>query len=205
MTETNRKDEEERQFDPGQTNQTETAENADASTEESAASPQPSLEEQLAAAIAERDANLDHWKRSQAELENFRRRTQREIEQNRQYQALPLIRDLLPALDNLQRAIKAAETTQSIKDLVQGVEMVAMQINDVFSRYSATRIEAQGKPFDPNLHEAIQQLPSEYPAMTVIDEIEPGYVLHDRVVRPSKVIVSSGPPPEAATTEEVSP
>lgn len=155
------------------------------------------LEEQLKAAIAERDANLEQCRRAQAELENYRRRVQKEMEQARRYEGLSLIRDILPGLDNLQRAIVASEKTSSIEELAQGVRMVLGQIEEVLGRHSAVPIQSTGKPFDPNRHEALQQLPSDdVPAMTVMQELERGYVMHDRVVRPSKVIVSSGPPAE---------
>lgn len=157
-----------------------------------------SPEMQVAVLIAERDANRDQSLRAQAELENFRKRIQKEAEQNRLYQSLPLLRDLLPGLDNLDRAVTAAEGATSVDDLLQGVQMVAKQLTEVFSRYSVKPIVAVGEPFDPNLHEAVQQLPSaEHPPMTVLNEVERGYQLHERVIRPTKVIVSSAPPESA--------
>jgi molecular chaperone GrpE len=156
-----------------------------------------SLKEQMEAAIAERDENRNKWLRTEAELDNYRKRVQREAEENRRYQALPLARELLPALDNLGRALSAAETSKNVDDLLQGVQMVARQLEDVLRRHSIEPIEAVGQPFDPNLHEALQQVPSaEHPPMMVVQELERGYTLHDRVVRPTKVIVSSGPPPD---------
>lgn len=156
---------------------------------------QLSLKEQLEAALAERDANRDGWLRAQAELENYRRRVQREAEEMRQYQSLPLARDLLPALDNLQRALQAAENSKNVADLVEGVKMVAKQFDDALARHGIKPIDAAGKPFDPNLHQAIQQFPSaEHPPMTVLNEVERGFTLKDRVVRPSTVIVSQAPP-----------
>jgi len=142
------------------------------------------------------DKNL----RLQAELDNFRKRTLKETEQMRKYQALNLLRDLLPVVDNLHRAVAAAESSEQISDLVTGVQMVSNQLLDVLGRYHAKPINAVGQPFDPNLHEAIQQLPDpNIPANAVSQEIEQGYLLHDRVIRPSKVIVSSGP---SATSDQ---
>ena len=144
----------------------------------------------------------DKYLRSQAEFDNYRKRTQKESEQARKYQALNLIRDLLPVVDNLQRALAAAETSDQISDLIAGVQIVSNQILKVLGRYHAKPIQAAGQPFDPNLHEAIQQLPdSDVPAQNVSQEVEQGYLLHDRVIRPSKVIVSSGPPESAAESE----
>ena len=154
-----------------------------------------SLREQLEATKAERDANHDRWVRASAEFENYRKRAQREAEQERQYQAFAVLRDILPGLDNLQRAIAAAEASKNVDELVRGVQMVARQFEDVLARYSVKPIDAVGKPFDPNLHEALTQVPSaDHPPMTVLQEVERGYTLHDRVLRPSKVIVSTAPP-----------
>ncbi len=153
-----------------------------------------SLMDQLEAARAERDANYDLYLRSQAELQNFRQRAQKEAEEMRQYQALPIARDLLPAFDNLHRALAAAESSGSVKDLVNGVKLVAKQIEAALGRHDIVPIDSTGKPFDPNLHQAIQQVPSdEHPPMTVVQEVERGFTLKDRVVRPSTVIVSTAP------------
>ncbi len=154
-----------------------------------------SLKEQLEAALAERDANRDSWLRTQAELENYRKRVQREADETRQYQAMNLSRDLIPVLDNLRRALAAAEKAPNVEELVRGVQMVERQFEDALGRHGVKPIEAIGKPFDPNLHQALQQLPSaEHPPMTVLNELERGYILKDRVVRPSSVIVSQAPP-----------
>jgi molecular chaperone GrpE len=152
-------------------------------------------EADVQALVAERDANYDRWLRAQAELENLRRRTQKEADETRKYAALPFVRDLLPGLDNLGRAIAAAQSSRNCDELIQGVELVYRQLGDVLARHGLVPIEAVGKPFDPNRHEAVQQVPSvAHPPMTVLDEAERGYVLHDRVVRPSRVVVSSAPP-----------
>jgi molecular chaperone GrpE len=159
-----------------------------------------SLREQFEAALAERDANYNLYLRTQAELQNYRRRAQRESEEFRQYQALPLARDLLPALDNLHRALAAAETSKNIDELVKGVGMVAKQIESALSRHHVVAIDAAGKQFDPNLHQALQHVPSdEHPPMTVVQEVERGFTLKDRVVRPSTVIVTK---PAAKTNDD---
>lgn len=155
----------------------------------------PTIEEQLQSALNESAANHDRFLRAQAELENYRRRVQKEREEDRKFAPLPIIRDLLPVLDNLQRAIDAADKADSVADLKAGVEMVLQQSLDVLKKLQVTPIAAVGEPFDPNVHEAISQMPSaDHPPMTVIVEVERGYTLHDRVIRPSKVIVSTGPP-----------
>lgn len=168
---------------------------ADGRETDSNAQGNSSPSDDLAAVASERDANYDKWLRTQAEFDNYRKRTQREAEENRKYQDLPLIRSLLPALDNLQRAIAAGERAHNVDELLQGVRMVAKQIEDVFASRSVTPIESVGQQFDPNIHEALQQIPTAaQPPMTVLDEAERGYRLHDRVVRPSKVIVAAPPP-----------
>ncbi len=173
---------------------TEDGPNEDATNDEAFKLASEPLSE-LETAIAERDQFQDQFLRSQAELDNFRKRTHREVQQSRLYQSLPLLRDLLPGLDNLERTITAAENSANVEELLQGVQMVAKHFADVLQRHEVKPILAEGEPFDPNLHEAVQQMPSaDHPAMTVLNEVERGYQLHDRVIRLSKVIVSTVPP-----------
>jgi molecular chaperone GrpE len=151
-----------------------------------------SLTEQLQAAQDERDANQQKWLLAVADFDNYRRRMQKELAEERRYAALPLARDLLPALDNLQRALEAARTSQDANGLIEGVQMVAKQFDDILAKHAVVSINAVGQPFDPNLHQAIQQMPAPgKPPLTVLTECERGYTLHDRVVRPSTVIVSA--------------
>jgi molecular chaperone GrpE len=133
--------------------------------------------------------------RTLADMENYRRRAQRELEESRRFESLRLVRDLLPALDGLNRAISSGEQTGDPQTLLSGIRMVAQQFRDVLRGHAAEPIEALGQPFNPNLHEALTQMPSaEHPPMTVVQVVEMGYRMHDRVVRPARVIVSSGPP-----------
>lgn len=149
---------------------------------------------QLAALQTERDDLKDRLLRSQAELENYRKRAQKELDQERQYRSLPVVRDVLPALDNLQRALDSAKKSKDVDQLLQGVQMVAKGLEEKLKGHAVVAIDCVGKPFDPNLHEAIQQAPSkDHPPMTVLHEVERGYQMYDRVVRPSKVIVSVAP------------
>ena len=136
----------------------------------------------------------DRVLRSQAELENYRKRAAREIEENRRYAELPLIRDLLPVLDNIERAIAASEKTQDVTVLLEGNKLVVRQLEEVLERHHCQRIGALNLPFDPHLHHAISQQPtSEYPPNTVVIVAQSGFQLYDRVVRPSQVIVSRLP------------
>ena len=160
-----------------------------------------SLDEQLEATRAERDENFQKWQRALADLDNFRRRSQREMGEARTYQALPLARDLLPGLDNLQRAIQAAEANEAAADLVAGVRMVVEQVVGVLAQHGVEPIPVVGEVFDPAVHEAIQQVASdEHEPMTVIEEGEAGFRLGERLVRPAKVIVAMAAP---ETTEDI--
>ncbi|MCH5376801.1 MAG: nucleotide exchange factor GrpE, partial [Planctomycetes bacterium] len=133
--------------------------------------------------------------RAHAELENFRKRAFRQLEEERKYASLPILRDLLPVVDNLQRAIVSAEKSHDGQGLLEGVKLVAQQLAGVLQQHHCTEMNAKGTLFDPHRHEAIAQLPSEeYPQGTVIDVTQTGYVLHDRVVRAAQVLVSAGPP-----------
>ena len=141
----------------------------------------------------------DRALRAQAELENYRRRVARQMEEERRYANMPLLRDLLPVLDNMRRAIEAAEKTEDAPSLLEGFRMVTKQLEGVLARHHCTEIEALGGPFDPNLHEAISQQPSAgHPEGTVLLVAQSGFQLHDRVVRPSQVIVSGADPEEQA-------
>jgi molecular chaperone GrpE len=121
------------------------------------------------------------------------------MEDERRYAALSVIRDLLGVLDNLERAVEAAEKSETkggtSAGLLDGVKMVVQQFSAVLAQHHCRRIEAVGQPFDPNLHEAVGQEPTEqYPPGTVVRELRSGYLLHDRVLRPSQVLISTVPP-----------
>lgn len=144
---------------------------------------------------AQLDAAKDRALRFQAELDNYRKRVSRQMDEERRYAQVPLIGDLLPVLDNVGRAIEAAEKSADAASLLEGFRMVARQLETVLQRHHCTQIEALRQPFDPHLHEAILQQPSaEVPANTVLQVTQTGYRVYDRVVRPSQVIVSTVPP-----------
>ena len=129
--------------------------------------------------------------RGQAELENYRKRVRREMEEERRYALLPFAKDLLTVVDNLERALAAAQGDNS--GLLEGVKMVSSQLQGVLNQHQCVRIETVGTPFDPNIHQAIaQEASNEFPAGTVSREAQSGYKLFDRVVRPAQVFVSTG-------------
>lgn len=150
------------------------------------------IKAQLESAEKQRDEYLNLAKQTRAEFENYQKRFQRDLVTERRFAQMPLAGDLLPALDNLERAIQAATQAGDKGVLVQGVAMVQGQLLDALKRHGVTQMEAQGQPFDPNLHQAVMQQPSaEHPPQTVLQVLEQGYLLHDRVLRPARVIVSS--------------
>jgi molecular chaperone GrpE len=137
----------------------------------------------------------DRLLRLQAEMQNLRNRTSREIADERRYAALPILRDLLPVIDNINRAIEAAEKAGEAENLLAGFRLVKQQLESILSRYDAQPINGEGQPFDPHFQEAILHQPSaDVPRDHVTMVTLPGYKLHDRVIRPAQVIVSSGPP-----------
>lgn len=165
----------------------------DKTPEDSSAAAAP--DDEIARLAAELAAANERTVRAHAELENFRKRVYREMEDERKYASLSLLRSLLPVMDNLQRAIRSAEAAPDGQGLLEGVQLVSQQLDSVLQQHHCTPIDAKGKLFDPHLHEAIAQLPSdEFPRGTVIDVTQAGYLLHDRVVRASQVLVSAGPP-----------
>src|SRR5262245_49101185 len=167
--------------------------------EDSAAQDDQSLADAINAAGGDTAAELaaanDRSLRLQAEMQNLRNRTSREIAEERKYSALPVLRELLPVLDNIGRAIEAAEKAGEAENLLAGFRLVRQQIETILSRHDCQPISPEGELFDPHFHEAILQQPSkEVPANHVMMVTQTGYKLHDRVVRPAQVIVSSGAP-----------
>lgn len=149
------------------------------------------LREQTEKIQRERDEYYDLLKRTQADFENAHQRHRRERDQERRYAAGPLAKDLFAALDNLERALESAREANDAGPLAQGVALVHSQILDALKRHGITPIDALHKPFDPNYHQAVAQQPSaEHPPNTVIEVLQPGYQLHERVLRPASVILA---------------
>jgi molecular chaperone GrpE len=146
---------------------------------------------------------LDLAKRTRADFENYQKRFARDLAEERRYAQRPLAADLLPAIDNLERATAAAEQAGETGPLIQGVHLALSQFLDILRRHGVTRIDALHKPFDPHLHEAVVQQPTaDRPPMTVLQVLEQGYLLHDRVLRPARVIVSVTPSSSPLTKEK---
>ncbi|NOX97595.1 MAG: nucleotide exchange factor GrpE [Nitrospirae bacterium] len=137
------------------------------------------------------EERLDRLLRLQAEFENYRKRVNRERNEFIQYAIEDLICDLLPVIDNFERAIESARQHDNSKALLQGVEMIYKQVHDVLVKRGLEKIEAVGKEFNPREHEAVMQVESEnHPDNTIIEANLAGYRLKDKVIRPAMVKVS---------------
>ena len=158
-------------------------------SEEAAAEPEPDGSAELEAARAEAAANYDRYVRAVAELDNYRKRTVRMRAEMRDETLRDVLLQVAPILDNLRRALQ--QETQEAELLKQGVELICGQFNDVLKGYGLAEIESVGQPFDPEVHEALAEVPDdEHAPGTVIEEMEKGYKLNDKVVRYARVVVS---------------
>ncbi len=162
---------------------------------------EPSLEEQLEAARRETAAAKEAHLRAMADLDNFRRRTAREKDDLRAFAAASVVEELMPVLDNFGFALTAAKAPNAeLKTLTEGVDMIASQLKTALGNHGLKEVNPAGAAFDPNLHEAVSQQPSDEVAEgQVLQVIRVGYTLNGRLLRPATVIVSGGP--AAAETE----
>lgn len=213
----------------------------DAGTEGTSAGGRVEIDDSMAIEVQLAEAQ-DKILRLQAELQNTRKRAQREANDMVRYAAMPLLREIIPVIDNANFGVQAAQKSPTLRvgsvselladfgkrveaevgkgrsftdeelkkaaeDYVQskagegdhtvldGLKLLTQQLIEVLQRGGCQRIESVGQTFDPEQHSAMQQMPSaDVPAMTILYEVRPGFRLHDRVVRPAEVIVSSGPP-----------
>jgi molecular chaperone GrpE len=167
------------------------AEDTDSGVPEPSAS-EPSLEEiaSLKQKLAKAEQQRDDMLRTLADYDNSRKRAARDLESERKFAHSKLAGDLLPAFDNLDRALAAAKQAGENGPLVQGVVATQAQLLDVLKRHGIKPIESLGQPFDPNLHQAVTMAPSkDQPANTVLQVLQQGFMIHDRVLRPASVIV----------------
>ena len=174
--------------------------------------PKVDLPEELAAELdasgdtkppadAESSAELaelkDKYLRLAADFENFRRRTLKERQDLHNYANENLVKELLPVVDNLDRAVahgRKEEQRPDSENLLQGVELTYRSLLQTLARHGVVEVEAQGKPFDPSVHEAVRRVPSgEHEPGSVVDVYQKGYLLKDRLLRPAMVAVASEP------------
>lgn len=153
---------------------------------------QAKLNEELKQQQEESRKNHDNYLRALAEVENIKKRSQRDREEYLKYANAAIIKRLLPIIDDLHRAIGVARNSQDFEALSKGVEMTARNLDELLLGEGVKVIESLGQPFDPQYHQALSvESSDQYPENTVIEELQPGYILHDRVIRPSLVKVSS--------------
>jgi molecular chaperone GrpE len=154
----------------------------------------PPVEEEgdpLAQAQEEAARLKDAWLRTAADFDNFRKRTRRELEDARRSGREDLLRALLPVFDNLERALQSAQRSSDVKAMADGLKMVERQFVEALGREGITRIATVGHPFDPGLHEAIQQVETaDHEPGTVLAEVQPGYTQGDRLLRAAMVVVA---------------
>ena len=150
---------------------------------------------QLSAAHGEARDLEDRMLRLAAEFENFKKRIRRERETDFKYAEESLLRDLLPTLDNLERAIEQGRDTAEASALLEGVEMTYNGLLATLGKFGLKSLAGKGEPFDPNYHEALAMEASpEVAANTILNEFQKGYLYKDRLLRAAKVVVSSGAP-----------
>lgn len=134
----------------------------------------------------------DRFLRVSAEFENYKKRSAREMDEFRKFANESLIREMLTVVDNLERALNSSNNdNQTNSHIAEGVDMTLKEILKVFEKFNVKPIEALGKPFDPNFHQAaMREETNERPENTVLNELEKGYMIHDRLLRPAMVVVS---------------
>jgi molecular chaperone GrpE len=169
----------------------------EASAEEPAIDRVSELETSLALAEKEKKDNWDKYVRSVADLENARKRQRRELEDARADTKIRVLKEMLPVVDNLERAIEHATQNQTADQtaIVDGLKLVVRQFMHAFERLEVTPIDADNQPFDPNLHEAISQIETDtHPPGTVVSVLQRGYKAGDRLLRPAMVVVAKAKP-----------
>ena len=168
-------------------------------------SPQAEAAPDPVAVLAKEAADLkDRLLRTLAEMENLRRRTEREVADSRVYAVTNFARDILAVADNMERAMKALDdeirdkADAGVKALLDGVELTERELIKVMEKHGIKRLEPQGQKFDPNLHQAMFELPDpSVPAGTVVQVMQPGYTIGERVLRPALVGIAKGGPKAA--------
>jgi len=157
-----------------------------------ASASESALAEQLQKLAAEKQDLTNTLVRLQADFDNYRKRTEKEHDQARHRGVENLVEQLLPVLDGFDRAL-AAHDDPAYEDYSKGFELIRKQLWDLLAKQGVHRIESIGKEFDPNVHHAVEHVPtSDYPDGAVIEEFQPGYTFHHRVLRPAMVRVASG-------------
>ncbi len=158
------------------------------------------LEQSLAAEKKKAEEYLASWQRAQADFINYKRRSEQEKQDLGKYANATLFCDMLPVLDDLERALNAIPEEYFKSDWVEGVRLVERKFRSVLERQGVKPVCALGMAFDPKLHEAVRQ--DKGPEGVVVQEFQKGYTLHDKLLRPARVVVGSGEETEPETKEE---
>ncbi len=155
------------------------------------------LEKELENAKKEIEELKDKYLRTLAEMENMKKRLEKEKKEAVEYANESLLKEILPFIDNIERAISHANENSKIEDFIKGIEMTLNNLLKSLEKFGVKQIEAKNKPFDPNYHEAMDVVETEeVEPNTVVEEIQKGYILKNRVIRPSLVTVSKQPKKE---------
>ena len=176
----------------------------EAAVEDQEAGDVDELKSELEATRSELEQQKEQYLRTRAEMDNFRRRMQREKEELGKFANESILREILPVIDNLERAVcHARENEADSSSLLDGVEMTLSQFQKVLEKFNVTPVDAHGKPFDPACHEAMgQQESAECEPNTVVQVLQAGYMLNDRLLRPALVMVSKAASSEATGTDK---
>ncbi len=172
-------------------------ESADSAEKDSDPGDTPSDDEDIETALEkareESKENFDRYLRVSAEFENYKKRATRDMGEFRKYANESIIKELLPVLDNLERAIDSSgKDTDTSVCIVEGVEMTHKEILKIFGKFDVEPVDALGKPFDPGFHQAVMREESDdHPENSVLKELQKGYTMHDRLIRPAMVVVST--------------
>jgi molecular chaperone GrpE len=151
------------------------------------------LQLQLEDARAKADQHWNQLLRTQAELENTRRRAERDVENAHKYALERFAQELLPVRDSLELGLSAADATESVEKLREGMELTLKMLTTAMEKYGIKLVDPMGQPFDPALHQAVSMQPSEQPPNTVVAVMQKGYTLNERLIRPAMVIVARAP------------
>jgi molecular chaperone GrpE len=152
-------------------------------------------EEKLEQAQAEAAEAHDRFLRASAELENYKKRTQKEMAEFKRFANASLVKEILGVVDNLERAVESSNGTNDKEQLAQGLDLTLKELLKIFKTFHVTPVESLGEKFDPRYHQAMmQEETTDHPGNVVIKELQKGYMIHDRLLRPAMVVVSKAAP-----------
>jgi molecular chaperone GrpE len=172
-----------------------------------AVDPMKELQEKFKKTEEEAKQSYDRYLRVSADFENYKKRSAREMDDFRKFANQNLVKELLPIVDNLELAIKSAQENKNVDtNLLDGVDLTLKEILKIFEKYHVKPIEALGKTFDPRYHEAVMQEETDkHPENVITNEMQKGYLIHDRLLRPSMVVVAASKKPDDDKEKDANP